>query len=86
MMNLKKAKKAILMLQKFEDVPKNKKKRIIYKDEIDRIPEYEPDSPTVEEQEEDNNYEIQNKYKGKQLKQIEKPKKVKKGITKSIKM
>ena len=51
MMNLKKAKKAILMLQKFEDVPKNKKKRIIYKDEIDRIPEYEPDSPTGEEQE-----------------------------------
>ena len=73
------------MLQKFEDVPKNKKKRIIYEDEIDRIPEYEPDSPTEEEQEEDNNYEIQNKYKGKQLKQIEKPKKVKKGITKSIK-
>ena len=66
--------------------PKKQKKRIIYEDEIDRIPEYETDSPTEEEQEEDNNYEIQNKYKGKQLKQIEKPKKVKKGITKSIKM
>ena len=38
---------------------------------IDGIPAYEPDSPTAEEQEEDNNYEIQNKYKGKQPKQIE---------------
>ena len=65
--------------------PKKQKKRIIYEDEIDGIPEYEPDSPTEEEQE-DNNYEIQNKYKGKQPKQIEKPKTVKKGITKSIKM
>ena len=66
--------------------PKKQKKRIIYEDEIYRIPEYEPDFPTEEEQEEDNNYEIQNKYKRKQLKQIEKPKKVKKGITKSIRM
>ena len=38
---------------------------------IDGIPAYEPDSPTAEEQEEDNNYEFQNKYKGKQPKQIE---------------
>ena len=75
MMNLKKVKKAILMLQKFEDVPKNKKKRIICKDKIDGIPENESDSPTEEDQEEDNNYKIQNKYKGKQQKQMEKPKK-----------
>ena len=86
MMNLKKMKKVTLMLQKYEDVLKNKKKRIIYEDEIDGIPEYEPDSPTEEEQEEDNNYEIQSKHRGKQPNQIEKPKKVKKGITKSIKM
>ena len=86
MMNLKKMKKVTLMLQKCEDVLKNKKKRIIYEDEIDGIPEYEPDSPTEEEQEEDNNYEIQSKHRGKQPNQIEKPKKVKKGITKSIKM
>ena len=66
--------------------PKKQKKRIIYEDEIDGIPEYEPDSPTKEEQEEDNNYEIQSKHRGKQPNQIEKPKKVKKGITKSIKM
>ena len=66
--------------------PKKQKKRIIYEDEIDGIPEYEPDSPTEEEQEEDNNYEIQSKHRGKQPNQIEKPKKVKKGITKSIKM
>ena len=66
--------------------PKKQKKRIIYEDEIDGIPEYEPDSPTKEAQEEDNNYEIQSKHRGKQPNQIEKPKKVKKGITKSIKM
>ena len=29
--------------------PKKLKKRIIYEDEIDGIPEYEPDSPTKEE-------------------------------------
>ena len=37
-----------------------------------------PDSPTDEEQEKDNNYEIQNKRKEKQPKQIEKPKKLRK--------
>ena len=73
----------ILMLQKFEDVLKNRTKRIIYKDERDGVPE--PDSPTEEEQEEDHNYEIQNKHRGKQPNQIEKPKKSL-GITKSIKM
>ena len=66
--------------------PKKLKKRIIYEDEIDGIPEYEPDLATEEEQEEDNNYKIQNKYKAKQPKQIEKAKKVNKCITKSIKM
>ena len=55
---------------------KQKRKRIIYEDEIDGLPEYEPDSPTEEEQEkEDQNYEIQKKSKGKQLKTVEKPKK-----------
>ena len=49
-------------------------KRIIYEDEIDGIP-FEPDSPTKEEQDEDDNYEFQNKHKGKQPKQLEKPKK-----------
>ena len=86
MMNLKKMKKVTLMLQKCEDVLKNKKKRIIYEDEIDGIPEYEPDSPTEEKQEEENDYEIQSKHRGKQPNQIEKPKKVKKDITKLIKM
>ena len=82
-MGLNKVKKVILMLQKFEDAQKKKqRKRIIFKDEIDVLPEYEPDSPTDEEQGENNNYEMQNKYKEKQPKQIEKPKKVKKGITK----
>ena len=66
--------------------PKKQRKRILYEDEIDGLPEYEPDSPTDEEQEEDNNYEIQNKRKEKQQKQLKKTKKVKKGITKSIKM
>ena len=55
---------------------KQKRKRIIYEDEIDGLPEYEPDLPTEEEQEEeDQNYEIQKKSKGKQLKTVEKPKK-----------
>ena len=57
--------------------PKNqKRKRIIYEEEIDGLPEYESDLPTEEEQEEeDRNYEIQKKSKGKQLKTVEKPKK-----------
>ena len=56
--------------------PKNqKKRRIIYEDKIDGLPEYEPDLPTEEEQEEDQNYEIQKRSKGKQLKTVETPKK-----------
>ena len=62
---------------------KQAKRRIIYEVEIDGLSEYEPESPTEDEQEEDN-YEIQKIPKGKQAKQIEKPKKVKKGIAKSI--
>ena len=43
---------------------KQKRKRIIYEDKIDGLPEYEPDSPTEEEQEEeDQNYEIQKSLK-----------------------
>ena len=52
-MNLNKVKKTSCMLQKFQDVLKKQKKRIIYEDEIDGIHEYEPDSPTEEEQKED---------------------------------
>ena len=59
----------------FRRRPKKQKKRIICKDKIDGIPENESDSPTKEDQKEDNNYKIQNKYKGKQQKQMEKPKK-----------
>ena len=47
--------------------PKKQKKRIIYEDEIDGIPEYEPDLPTEEEQEEDSKCEIQSKHRGKNL-------------------
>ena len=64
---------------------KSQKRKIIYEDDIDGIP-YEPDSPTEEEDQEDDIYEVQNnKSKEKQPKQIN-PKKCKKGITKSIKM
>ena len=56
---------------------KQAKRKIIDEDEIDGLHEYEPDSPTEDEQEEDN-YEIQKIPKGKQAKQIEKPKKSKK--------
>ena len=66
--------------------PKKQKKRIIYEDEIDGITEYEPDSPTKEEQEQDNIYEIQSKHRGKQPNQIVKPKKVKKRYWKINKM
>ena len=71
-----KAKKVILVTEIRRRPKKQKKKRIIYEDEIDGLPEYEPDWPTEEEQEEDENYEIQKRSKGKQLKAVEKPKKV----------
>ena len=54
---------------------KQKRKSIIYEDKIDGLPGYGPDSPTEGEQEEDQNYEILKKSKGKQLKTAEKPKK-----------
>ena len=73
-MNLKKVKKVILMTM-IRRRPKKQKKKIIYEDEIDGIPEYEPDSSTEEEQEEHNNYEMQSKHRGKQSNQIEKQKK-----------
>ena len=58
--------------------PKNyKKRKIIYEDDIDGIT-YKPDSPTEEEDQEDDIYEVQNnKSKEKQPKQIN-PKKIKK--------
>ena len=63
--------------------PKSKK-NVIYEDEIDGIPEYEPHSPTESEgQEEEQNYKI--KKRPPPSKQIHKPNQVK-GITKSIKM
>ena len=64
--------------------PKWQRKRIIYEDEIDGLPEYEPTSPTDKDQEE-GDYEIQTKCK-EPKRQAEKPKIVKKGITKSTKM
>ena len=63
--------------------PKSKK-NVIYEDEIDGIPEYEPHSPTESEgQEEEQNYKIKKRLPP--SKQIHKPNQVK-GITKSIKM
>ena len=64
--------------------PNRQWKRIIYEDEIDGLPEYEPNSPTDEDQEE-GDYETQTKRK-EPKRQVEKPKKVKKEIKKSIKM
>ena len=72
------------MLQKFADDQKKRRKRIIYEDEIVGLPDYEPNLPNDEEQEE-GDYEIQTKCK-KPKRKVEKPKKVKKDITKSIKM
>ena len=65
------------MLQKFEARRPNKqRKRIIHEDEIDGLPEYEPHSPTEDEEqeEEQDNYEIQSKSKKRSPKQIEKSK------------
>ena len=88
-MIMKKMKRVTLMLQKFEDVQKSQKKRIIYEHEIDGLPEYEPHSPTEDEkqQKEQDNYKIQSKSKKRPTpKQTENPKQLRKGITKSIKM
>ena len=71
------------MLQKYVGVQEDKK-RIIYEDEIDGVPDYEPQSPSEEQQKENN--EIQIKPKRKQEKVAETPKRTKKGITKSIKI
>ena len=77
---IKIVKKAILMLQKFEDAQKEEKK-VIYEDEIDGIPKYEPLSPTESgEQEEEQNYKT--KKRPPPSKQIHKPTQIKKGITK----
>ena len=53
--------------------PKRQRKRIIYRDEIDGLPEYKPNSPTDEDQEE-GDYETQTKRK-EPKRQVEKPKK-----------
>ena len=71
--------------------PKKQKKMIIiiYEDEIDGLPEYESHSLTEDEeqQKEQDNYKIQTKSKKRPPpKQIENPKQLRKGITKSIKM
>ena len=68
--------------------PNKQRKRIIYEDEIDGLPEYEPHSPTEDEEqeEEQDNHKIQTKSKKRPPKQIEKSKQLRKGITKSIKM
>ena len=62
---------------------------IIYEDEIDGLLKYESHSPTEDEeqQKEQDNYKIQTKSKKRPPpKQIENPKQLRKGITKSIKM
>ena len=57
--------------------PKKQKKRIIYDDELDGVPDYEPESPREEEQEDNNEIEV--KHKGiLQPKSYEKSKNVKK--------
>ena len=53
---------------------KSQNRKIIYEDDIDGIP-YEPDSPTEEEDQEDDIYGVQNnKSKEKQPKQVNPPK------------
>ena len=76
--------KAIFILQKHVEVQKKQTKRIIYEEEIDGLPNYEPESPSEEEQEDNSKTQIRPKRK--QAKVIERPKKVGKRITKSIKI
>ena len=67
--------------------PNKQRKRIIYEDEIDGLPEYEPHSVTEDEEQEEEQDKIQTKSK-KRLplpKLIEKSKQLRKGITKLIK-
>ena len=67
---------------KYEDVQNNKKKRIVYEDELDGIHEYEPQSPR-EDKEPKENYGNNGK---KHEKENIVSKKTKKDITKSIKI
>ena len=46
--------KVIPILQRYVGIQKNKKKRLIYEDELDGVPDYEPESPSEEEQEDSN--------------------------------
>ena len=56
--------KVIPILQRYVEVQKNKKKRrIIYDDELDGTPDYEPESPSEEEQEGNNEIEVKRKGK-----------------------
>ena len=69
-------------------LPNKQRKRILYEDEIDGLLEYElhiltEDKGEIEEQ---NNHKTKSKKRQPLPKQVEKPKQLKKGITKSIKM
>ena len=55
--------KVIPILQRYVDVQKNKKKRFIYKHELDSVPDYEPESPSEEEQEDNNEIDVKRKSK-----------------------
>ena len=69
--------------------PNKHRKKIIYEDEIVGLPDYELHSPTEDEEQEeeyDNKVQTKSKKGPLPLKQIEKPKQLKKGIIKSIKM
>ena len=62
--------------------PKQQKKRIVYEDELDGIHEYEPQSPSEDEEPKENYRNNRKKHEKENIV----TKKTKKGITKSIKM
>ena len=62
--------------------PKQRKKRIVYEDELDGIPEYEPRSLSEDEEPKENYRNNRKKHEKENIV----TKKTKKGITKSIKM
>ena len=68
---------------KSEDVQNNNnKKRIVYENELDGIHEYEPQSPSEDEEPKENHRNNRKKHEKENIV----TKKAKKGITKSIKM
>ena len=67
---------------KYKDLQNNNNKKIVYEDELDGIHEYEPQSPSEDEEPKENYRNNRKKHEKENIF----TKKTKKGITKSLKM